>query len=59
MKSMERRLFDEQMAALDALKGRPLDVPARVLIKKMLGNRSNLLVAKAARLAEENALADL
>jgi len=56
---MERRLFDEQMAALDALKGRPLDVPARVLIKKMLGNRSNLLVAKAARLAEENALADL
>ena len=51
--------FDEQMAALDALKGRELDAEAVALIKKSLGNRSNLLVAKAARLAEDNTLVDL
>ena len=56
---MAHRQFDEQMAALDALKGRGLDADGRLLVKKMLGNRSNLIVGKAARLAEENALADL
>ena len=56
---MAHRGFDEQMAALDALKGRELDADAVALIRKSLGNRSNLLVAKAARLAEDNSLTDL
>jgi len=56
---MAHRVFDEQMAALDALKGRALDAGGMLLVKKTLGNRSNLLVAKAARLAEENGLAEL
>lgn len=47
------------MAALDALKGGELDADAVALIRKSLGNRSNLLAAKAARLAEENVLVDL
>jgi HEAT repeats len=51
--------FDEQMAALDALKGIELDAAGIGLIKKMLGNRSNYLVGKAARLAEENDLRNL
>jgi hypothetical protein len=51
--------FDEHMAALDALKGRELDGDSVALIKKSLANRSNLLVAKAARLAEEGSLTDL
>ncbi len=56
---MAHRGFDEQMAALDALKGGDLDADAVALIKKSLGNRSSFLVAKAARLAEDNALVDL
>jgi hypothetical protein len=56
---MAQRGFDEQMAALDALKGRELDADAITLIRKSLGNRSNFLVAKAARLAEDNCLTDL
>jgi hypothetical protein len=56
---MAHRGFDEQMASLDALKGRGLDAEAVALIRKSLGNRSNLIVAKAARLAEDNALIDL
>ena len=56
---MAHRGFDEQMAALDALKGGELDADAVALIKKSLGNRSSFLVAKAARLAEDNALVNL
>jgi hypothetical protein len=56
---MTHRSFDEQMAALDALKDRELDADAIALIKKSLANRSNYLVAKAARLAENGALIDL
>jgi hypothetical protein len=56
---MAHRGFDEQMAALDALKGRELDADAIALIRKSLGNRSNFLVAKAARLAEDAGLTDL
>jgi hypothetical protein len=56
---MTHRGFDEQMAALDALKGRELDTDAIALVKKSLANRSNFIVAKAARLAEDNSLADL
>ncbi len=56
---MAHRGFDDQMAALDALKDRELDADAVALVKKSLANRSNLLVAKAARLAEENGRVDL
>ena len=56
---MAQRGFDEQMAALDALKGRELDAGAVALIKRLLANRSNFIVGKAARLAEDNGLADL
>ena len=56
---MAHRGFDDQMAALDALKGQPLDADSLELIKKSIASRSNFLVAKAARLAEENELADL
>ena len=56
---MAHRGFDEQMEALEALKGREPDADATALIKKSLANRSNFLVAKAARLAEEAALMDL
>ncbi len=47
------------MAALDALKGHDLDADAVALIRKSLVNRSNFLVAKAARLAEDTGLTDL
>ena len=53
------RRFDEQMAALDALKGRELDAEAIAFVRKMLTNPSNYLVGKAARLAEENNLREL
>lgn len=56
---MAHRGFDEQMAALDALKGRELDADAIALIRKSLANRSNYLVAKAARLAEDAGLTGL
>jgi hypothetical protein len=56
---MAHRGFDEQMAALDALKGLELDADAIALVKKSLANRSNFIVAKAARLAEEAGLAEL
>ncbi len=56
---MAHRGFDEQMAALEALRGGEFDADAVALVKKSLANRSNFLVAKAARLAEDAALADL
>src|SRR5438270_9794955 len=56
---MAQRGFDEQMAALDTLNGRELDADGVALIKKSLANRSNFIVGKAARLAEDNGLTDL
>ena len=56
---MAHSAFDEQLAALEALKGRELDADALALINKSLGHRNNFIVAKAARLAEDNSLADL
>ena len=56
---MSPRGFDEQMAALDALKDQPLDAASRELIRKSIAGKSNFLTAKAARLVEENQLADL
>lgn len=56
---MAHRGFDEQMAALEALKGQPLDAAAMELIRKSIAGKSNYLVGKAARLAEENQVTDL
>ena len=56
---MAHRGFDEQMGALEALSGHPLEPEDVLFIKKSLSNRSNFLVAKAARLAEDNSLAAL
>jgi len=56
---MAHKGFDEKMAALDALKGLELDAEQRQFARKMLGNRSNLLMAKAARLAGDGGLAEL
>jgi hypothetical protein len=56
---MAQRSFDEQMAAHDALKGRALDADSVLEVQKALGNRSNFLVAKAARLAEDGGLVAL
>ncbi|HEY1895640.1 MAG TPA: hypothetical protein VGG62_05180, partial [Terracidiphilus sp.] len=56
---MAHRGFDEKMAALEDLRGRELDADAVALVKKSLANRSNFLVAKAARLAEDGGLSDL
>jgi hypothetical protein len=56
---LAHRSFDEQMAALDALKGHPLDAAAIELIQKSITGRSNFLAAKAARLAEDHQLLDL
>ena len=51
--------FDEQMAALDALKGQSLDAASLDLIRKSIASKNNFLVSKAARLAEDNQLTDL
>ena len=56
---MAHRGFDEQMAELDALKGSELDADAIAVIRKSLAHRSNFLVAKAARLAEDAGLTGL
>ena len=47
------------MAALDALKGGELDADAVGLIRKSLRQPEQLSGAKAARLAEDNAMIDL
>src|SRR5437764_992531 len=56
---MAHRAFDEQMEALDALKGVALDTAGVEVVKKALRSKSNLLVSKAARLAEANLRAEL
>jgi HEAT repeat protein len=56
---MAHRGFDEQMEALDALKGSARDPDAITLVRKSLSHRSNFIVGRAARLAEDNGLADL
>lgn len=56
---MAHRGFDEQMAALDALRGRELDADSLALVRKSLSHRNNFIVAKAARLAEDNDRGDL
>lgn len=50
---MAHRGFDEQMEALEVLKGQPMDAAGVDLIRKALAGKSNFLAAKAARLAEE------
>lgn len=56
---MAHRGFDEQMEALDALKGQPIDAAGVELMRKALTGKSNFLAAKAARLAEEAELASV
>lgn len=56
---MVHRGFDQQMEALDALKGQPIDAAAMALIRKALAGKSNYLAAKAARLAEDAELTSL
>jgi hypothetical protein len=56
--AMTHRGFDEQMAALDALKGCQVDSAVSLELKKALANRSNFLVAKAARIVEDAGLAE-
>jgi hypothetical protein len=56
---MAQRGFDEQMAALDALKGRELNADDIALIKKSLAHRNNFIVGKAARFAEDSGLIEL
>jgi hypothetical protein len=51
---MAHRAFDEQMEALDALKGEPLDAAGIEMVRKGLRGKGNFLVAKAAKLAQEN-----
>jgi hypothetical protein len=53
-----KRTFEEQLSALDALRQSP--DPARLdPLRKALGNRNNLIVAKAADLVREFGLAEL
>ena len=56
---MANRGFDQQMEALEALKGQPVDAAATSLIRQALKGKSNFLAAKAARLAEEAELTSL
>lgn len=56
---MAHRGFDQQMEALEALKGQPLDAAGEALLRKALAGKSNFLAAKAARLAEEAGLTSL
>ncbi len=56
---MAQRSFDEQMEALNALKGVTLDADAVAFVKKSLTGRSNLLVAKAAKLIADAELSIL
>ncbi len=56
---MAQRAFDEQMAALDQLKGRELTADDRALIRKSLAHRNNFIVGRAARLAEDAGFTDL
>lgn len=56
---MAHKGFDEQMGALDLLKGQELDEAGVVLVRRSLEGRSNFLVARAAKLAEDNDRRDL
>lgn len=56
---MSHRGFDEQMEILDGLKGRALEAGEIELLRKSLTHKSNFLVAKVARLIEENNLTAL
>jgi HEAT repeat protein len=53
-----KRKFEEQLAALDALREQPEEVRVNAL-RKALGHRNNFTVAKAADLIREFGLADL
>lgn len=48
------RGFDKELAELEALKGAPLDPAPIDRLRKALTHRNNFIVAKAAKLVEEN-----
>jgi HEAT repeat protein len=56
---MANRGFDEQVQALDMLRGRPADAGMLATLRKALADRNNFVVAKAAQVAEENKAAEL
>jgi hypothetical protein len=53
-----RASLDDKLAELRALRGRTLTPEQKAELRKRIGDRSNLVVAAAAALAGENALAD-
>ena len=53
------RSFDKELAELEALKAAPLAAAAIEHLRKALGHRNNYVVSKAAKIAEENAVAAL
>lgn len=54
-----RASLDDKLAALRDLRGRDLTPGQKAELRKLLGDRSNLVVAAAAALAGENALVEL
>ena len=54
-----RQSLDDKLAALRALRGRSLNDDQKAELRKRIGDRSNLVVAAAAAIAGENALAEL
>jgi HEAT repeat protein len=54
-----RESLDDKLAALRALRGRPLAAGEKAELRTRLGDRSNLVVAAAAALAGDNALVEL
>jgi hypothetical protein len=56
---MAKPSFEEQIGALDALRGKPLDATTEETLRSALRHRNNYVVAKAADVARQLQLADL
>src|SRR4051794_9871499 len=54
-----RELLDDKLAAIRSLRGRSLADEQKAMLKKRIGDRSNLVVAEAAAIVGENSLHDL
>src|SRR5690242_9421688 len=54
-----RASLDEKLAALRALRGRALNAEEQAVLRKKVGDRSNLVVASAAAIVGENGLVEL
>jgi len=53
------RSFERELALLEAMSGHPPDAEGIERVRKALGNQNNYLVAKAARIVSDYALAEL